>query len=296
MRKNARCLTVGLNPAIQRTMTFSRLDRGGAGRGEERDIRAGGKCLDLCRVLVREEMDTVCLTVAGRENWDTFRRLSLRDNLPLEIVPVKGKMPTFTTMVERESGRMTEVLSESPQEITPEEESYFMDVFGEIMMEDFCAMIIAGDRQPGFSESLIPHMIRAGKEKGMIIFADCPGEDLRSSFISGEIRPDYVRMGEKEFLETFGGEKPLRRAAKKLSQRYGNCFIITEENGGILIADRGRILTLADGKSGEIRPFGWNDTLLAGLAQGILEGKALREAIKQGFDLIARYGQIVRSA
>ncbi len=289
MTENMRCLTVGLSPAIQRTTTLSL-------RGEEDVIRAGGKCLDVCRVLVREEMDTVCLTVAGRENWDTFRRLSLRDNLPLEVVPIKGKMPMFTTTVDGVSGKMTEVASEAGQEITPDEETYFIDVFAEIMMEEFCGMIITGNRLPGFSPGIIPHMVRAGKEKGLILFADYAGEDLRNSLISENLRPDYVKISEEEFLMTFGGQKPFKRTAKRLSRQYGNCFIITEEDGGTLIADRGRILWQSNRLSSGFLPYGWGDTLTAGLAQGILEGRSLKESVELGFDHISRYGRIDRSA
>jgi fructose-1-phosphate kinase PfkB-like protein len=289
MTVKTRCLTIGLSPAIQRTTTLSR-------RGEENVIRAGGKCLDVCRALVREEMDTVCLTVAGRENWETFRRLSLRENLPLEVVPIKGKMPMFTTTVDGESGKLTEVTSEASQEITPDEEAYFIDVFGEIMMEEFCGMIITGNRLPGFSEGVIPHMVRAGKEKGLILFADYAGEDLRNSLISVHLRPDYVKISKEEFLMTFGTRRPIRRTARRLSRQYGNCFIITEEDGGTLIADQGRIPRQSDNLSSGFLPYGWGDTLTAGLAQGILEGRTPKESVELGFDHISRYGRIERSA
>ena len=286
-----RWLTVGLSPGIQKSLVFTRFTKGGINRSEKCYTDGAGKCVNLSRVLVQSGIEGVCLTLAGRENGEYFRALCRRDGIEIKTVETAGRVRTCVTLMEREGGVISEIVANEPEEITPEEEMRFIQAFEAFMKEDFGAVIIAGSRLPGFSGKIIPQMVRKVKEKGLLLIADYRGEDLRNSFISQDVRPDYVKINESEFFQSFGSS--AEEGMREVSLRYNNCIIISRGAEPTWVSDQGRFFSMESGKIPVVNPIGCGDSMTAGLAGGILKGLSLEKAIEQGRDYAALNAQRV---
>ncbi|MBB6480357.1 PfkB family carbohydrate kinase [Spirochaeta isovalerica] len=281
-------LTVGLSPAIQKTVVFDTLYEGEVNRSEQYYLDAAGKAVNVCRVLTQAGEEASCLTIAGKENRVLFEDLCSRDFLHLSTVETAGRVRTCTTLLNMENNSCTELVVNEPEEVSPEEEEVLKKSFLRRMKEDFRCLIISGSRARGFSGEIIPFLVRTAKEKGLTVIADYRGTDLLGSFISRKIRPDYIKINEQEFFQTFPEYSDISRGIKEVSEKYDCSFIISRGALSTLIAERGALSEVDSKLIDAVNPIGCGDSMTAGMAQGILEGLSLREAVERGRDYATR--------
>lgn len=284
MKKQPDCLAVGLSPAIQKTLILKRFKKGEVNRSEEYFTDASGKCINVCRVLTQGGMNASCLTIAGRENRTEFELLCKKDSLDISLVETTGRVRICTTIVDRNMNQCTELVVNEPELITENEEKAFIGAFNKKLSDSFKVVIISGSKIKGFSDKIIPLMVKVVKKHKCLVIADYRGEDLRNSFQTTAIRPDYIKINEDEFFETFPDYNDLEQGLKEISDHFNCAFIITRGAKSTIAADRGSILIVESIQIKALNPIGCGDAMTAGLAQGILEGLSLKHAIEKGRD------------
>jgi len=285
-RRNHEILALGLSPAIQKTVLFKTFRTGEVNRASGYFTDPSGKCVNAGKVLIQAGVDALCLTVAGRENRNEFEELCRRERLPLISVETEGRVRTCTTIVDESAGQCTELVVNEPEPVTPRDEEAFREQFLKVLESVTHGVIISGSRLPGFSDEIIPYMVRKIKERGLILYADYKGADLMNSFISSDLRPDYVKINETEFLETFGRDR-LREGLEEESLKYGTVFVISRGPGSTLAAEKGTVIEIPSIRVPAVNPIGCGDSMTAGLAQGILYGDDLERAVTRGRDYAA---------
>lgn len=284
MENKPYCLTVGLSPAIQKTLLFKKFRQGEVNRSERYLTDASGKCINVCRVLTQGGVNAECLTIAGRENRAEFEDLCRRDSVKITIVETSGRVRICTTLIETDLSNYSEIVANEPELISFEEEELFKSAFLNKIRSRFKAVVISGSRLSGFSERIIPFMVEETKQRKILLFADYKGIDLKNSFISEEIRPDFININEEEFLDTFAQFSTLEKGLKEISQKYQTVFIISRGADSTTVADKGEIMEVPSKKIKALNPIGSGDSMIAGITQGILEGLSLIDAVEKGRD------------
>ncbi len=285
MRNRPDCLVVGLSPAIQKTLVFETLETGEVNRSEKYYIDSAGKCINVCRVLSQGGMDSSCLTIAGVENRDYFKELCRRDSIDVRTIETSGRIRTCTTIIDKSKpGFVTELVVNEPEIITSEEEHSVKSAFLDRIDDGYQCLIISGSKFAGFSDSIVPFMVKTAKRRGMTVFADFRGKDLKNSFTSETERPDYIKINKDEFFETFTGYSTLEEGLKDISHKYKCAFIISRGADSTIAAQNGEVFEIESTLIKAVNPIGCGDSMTAGLAQGIGEGLSLKEAIKKGRD------------
>ncbi|MCG8572905.1 MAG: PfkB family carbohydrate kinase [Spirochaetes bacterium] len=291
MKKNI--LVVGLNAVIQKTIILPFFKEDAVIRANRYRVDAAGKATNVCRVLTQLGQNTACLTPVGIPNRQEFMDLAKSDNLT--IIPVKNpvRIRNCYTLISQETGSATEVIVDEPELIEPQVETETLQIFTQALKESD-VLIITGSKAKGFSEKIIPEMVKHAKEKGIIVFADYRGADLKNSFYSKQIRPDYIKINQDELKLTFPeffkdlNQNHLEKSLDSLVKEYGNTYIIT--NG-----DQDTIYSSPD-ESGRCIPkmvkainhVGCGDTFLAGLVDGILKRQTLKVSIDTAGNLAAK--------
>jgi tagatose 6-phosphate kinase len=281
-------LVAGLSPAIQKTLLFSNFREGEVNRSEKTYTDAAGKCINVCRVLTQAGLKSECLTVTGQENADFFNMLCRRDRIKLHGVITRGRVRTCTTLIDKGSGVCTEIVANEPEEVRGEEEERYLELYRELLNQNFRAVIVSGSRLPGFSHKIIPEMMTLCKQKGLGFFADYREEDLRNSFQSSEIRPDLIKINGVEFMQTFPEYNRLEEGLQDFSLRNSSTIVISRGREDTLIAEKGRISLLPSKQMKVVNPIGCGDSMTAGIAQGILQGLPMNSSVKLGRDYAAR--------
>lgn len=278
------CLAVGLSPAIQKTLLFADFQQGEVNRSSHYYTDAAGKCVNVSRVLSQGGMTSSCLTVAGRENRHELEDLCKRDSVNLISIETEGRVRTCSTIVETESGRCSELVVNEPELITEKEEKKFKSVFLELLTHGYRSVCISGSRLKGISDEIIPFMVKTAKERKTILFVDYRGDDLRNSFINRDLRPDYIKINDEEFFESFGNFKNLETGLIDVSSTYQSVFVISRGSRSTVIADKGELLEVESQLIKPLNPIGCGDSMMAGMVQGIIEGLSIKAAVEKGRD------------
>jgi fructose-1-phosphate kinase PfkB-like protein len=179
-------------------------------------------------------------------------------------------------------------VANEPERISDAEEESYLASYRALLDQGFRAVIVSGSRLPGFSRSVIPEMVALCKQRGLAFFADYKGEDLKNSFQSSRIRPDLVKINEEEFLQTFPECDRLVEGLRDFTFESASTIIVSRGREDTLIAEKGRMSALPSKQVGAVNPIGCGDSMTAGIAQGIVQGLSLANAVALGRDYAAR--------
>jgi len=285
-------LAVGLSPAIQKTVLFEDFAVNEVNRAQSYYTAASGKCTNVARVLTQASTSVHCLTVAGLENRQEFEELCKRDGVSLSTVQTAGRIRTCTTIVNQSNGECTELVVNEPELITAVEEKLFIEQFEKILPSIQKAVVISGSRLPGFSDVIIPLIVRKAKEQGLIVVADYKGDDLINSFQSSAVYPDYVKINEEEFLTTFECDD-LKSGLLEQNRTANCCFIISRGAESTLAVEHGDVSEIDSIRVKTVNAIGCGDAMTAGLVSGIIAGICFEDAVKKGIVFAARNVQSI---
>ena len=101
--------TVSLNPAIDKTILLSSMDRGGVNRitGAREDI--GGKGINVAKILNRLGIETRICGFIGSDNRQRVEELIAHEHLEYHFLEVEGLTRTNTKIVELDAGMTTDL-------------------------------------------------------------------------------------------------------------------------------------------------------------------------------------------
>ena len=281
-------LTAGLSPAVQKIILLDQLEKGEVNRSTEYIIDAAGKSINTCRVLIQAGLNAEALVPIGEESMEMFTRLCSKDSIPLIASETAGRVRTCYTLIDMNEKSSTEIVVNEPETITAEEEKAFCKAFTENLKGTGC-LVISGSRLKGFSDAVIPFMIEECSKRDISLLADYKGSDLKNSFISEKIRPDFVKINKTELLQTFGEvSSSERQIIKELSKKYNNTFIITSGEEPTLISQSGDLIEMESIKLEAVNPIGCGDSFNAGIAEGIIRNLSLQKTAEKGRDYAAK--------
>ncbi len=201
-------LCVCLNPAVDVTY---RLD-GGLAPGESHRVaevgeRAGGKGVNVARVLRQLGTDAVVLGFAGGPNGEVLRAGLRQAGLVADLVDVAGA--TRRTVAIVDPGRAT-ALNEPGPLVSAAEWAGLRARFRDLL-EDAEVVVLSGSLPPGLPPDAYAVLTRLARDRGRPVIVDADGPALRRALPAG---PALVKPNLAE-LRDFTGETgpPVTSAA-----------------------------------------------------------------------------------
>lgn len=299
-------LVVCLNPVIQKTLVFEGLELDRVNRARVVRTDASGKGVNVARVLSQRGAETVHLTQAGGPNRDWFLSLCAADGLAVEWVDSGSEVRFCSTIIDTVAKTATELVEEALP-VAPDTEERLLERFDRLVPR-FDVLIISGTKAAGYSDAVIPGMVKRASAQGLMTLLDIKGRDLVASL---PFRPVVVKPNLGEFLATFptrGGahasaavlRSHVQDYAKAWKERYGTELVVTRGGAPIWFNEDGRPAEEAVLPVEAINPTGSGDSFTAGLAFALAAGGSLRDAIREGARLGAlnaanlKPGSIVR--
>lgn len=277
--------TVTLNPALDRTVSLDRLQPGGLNRALSVRLDAGGKGINLARVLRRLGIDAVSLGFLAGDTGRLVAELLGREGMASDFVWVPGETRTNLKLVDGR-GRVTEVNEPGP--LVTEVELQALEARVLALDPAVQVLALAGSAPPGVEPELYGRLLRLARERGLRTVLDAEGDALEAGL---EARPYLVKPNADEAARLFG-ERPgtLAEAAEMaatLVERGVELALVSLGAAGCAFATRG--------ESGWGRPpevpvrgtVGAGDSLLAGVVAGVLGGREASEAVRMGVAVAA---------
>lgn len=295
-------LIVCLNPTIQKTIILNELNENEVNRSPEYRTDAAGKGVNTTRILTQLGSSAVHLTQSG-DRSEYLRELIERDKLQLVTAPNTSYIRTCTTLINKSSSTVTEIVEESPA-VDNGTEKKIMDLYKNLLIKTK-HVIIAGSKASGFGDTIFPEMVRLAKISGKTVILDYRGKDLLNSI---PYKPDIIKINFPEFVSTFFqdftiGEHEanpelkimVKEKMRELLSLYGIKTILTRGSMPVFYIDSGAAI-----KEVKILPvktvntIGCGDAVTAGLAFKLNLGTNLDDAVRFGIECGSKNAALLR--
>lgn len=284
-------LTIGLAPAFQKVLVFPSLRENEVNRAVSCTCVASGKGINVTRVLAGLDRPSTNITQLGGPGREEFLKLCRAEGISVRYFLSSSPIRTCTTLINEEKGTSTELVEEAA-EVENEASDGIFKLF-EDEIDKHAAVIISGTKAKGYSDDLIPSIVKKSTEKGKLTVLDIKGNDLLGSI---PFRPSVIKPNLSEFCSTFSIAGDVREAEDNSGLRDAvekTMRMLYDEYGVCTVISRGRFATwIFDGRAFQsventlslpvVNTIGCGDTLTAVMTDRLLEGRSLEEAVREG--------------
>lgn len=278
-------LTVNLNPAVDRNCQIDRLRPGEVNRLIESRSAAGGKGINVTKILRQFRMPVAAVGFlggpGGRLIQDTMERLGVESY----FTKIKGETRTSVNVLAGD-GSVTEILEPGPVISKKELEAFRKQFSG--CLEQCRLVVLSGSVPEGVPVDIYGQLIRECRLAGRTVCLDASGEALRQGIAQ---KPDMVKPNRRE-LEYLAGhpladlEEVREQAGMLLAQGVGK-VIVSLGAEGLLYLDGERELYQKAKSVRTVNTVGCGDTVVASLCMSELAGEDADTALRKAVALAA---------
>ena len=269
--------TITLNPALDRTIWVKAINPDDCNRIENEQLYAGGKGIDVSKVLTKFGIKNKALGFVGGFAGEELEGLLINEGIACDFVRIAGR--TRTNIIVNDMSAETQTLfnARGPT-ITAYE---LMQIIHKIEnLENASYVVISGSLPLGVNPEIYRKIIEIVKSKGAKVILDTDGEALT---VGVQGHPNIIKPNIHELSRLAG--RPLERldsiiqAARDMRGLGIEIVLVSMGGRGILmVCDNGQYL---------VRPpevevknkIGAGDSAVAGFAYGLTTGKDLSESL-----------------
>ena len=259
-------VTVCLNPAIDVTYRVPELSVGGSHRVLEVHARAGGKGVNVARVL--HQLDEP-VTVAGLCGGTTGAEITAdlqRSGVRAVLTPISGQSRRTVTVVD---AREATVFNEPGPPISAAEWTAFTAAFGELATTGR-VVVISGSVPPGCPDTAYAELVAIARVNGVAVILDADGTQLRHALGA---RPVVAKPNAAEVANLFGcpvtTREDARAAAQLLCDGGAEAGIVSLGAGGFVAVTPSAVFDVRLPRRIRGNQTGAGDALAGAIARGL---------------------------
>ena len=269
-------LTVTLNPCIDKTITVDGFNYGGLNRVQGVRTDAGGKGINVTKVLKSFGANVLCYTL---DAGDAIKGYLEKEKIASKFGRATGEMRTNLKIVDTRAGITTEVNEEGFSLSEEERENAVSEI--EALLSNAEILVLAGSLPAGMDGDTYGKLIKAANGKGVKVILDADGERLSKglSEIPYAIKPNIYEFEELCGEKLDSCEKIVSNARKWIDKGLGLVVVSMGGDGAIFVSRDEAYKTLpldVECKS----TVGAGDSMVAMLAYGLQKGYGLEEISK----------------
>ena len=287
-------LTVTLNPAVDKTYTSGELITGHVNRMRTVMSLAGGKGVNVTRVLRQYDVP-VCATgfLGGYAGSFIEDDLKGRD-VACHFIRVDGETRSNMNIL-ADNGYVTEILEPGP-EVKKEQLDKFLAQYDNLL-SDCELVVLSGSAARGVPEDIYTLLIEKAREKGIKALLDTSGESLRSAIGA---KPYLIKPNLKELEYIMGHKLVNREAAMEAAlaiheEGIAHVIVSMGKKGLLSVSDDGVYFAKA-GKVTVLNTVGCGDCVVASSAMSILKNEPVEESLRKAAAISASNATTLKSA
>lgn len=170
--------TVTLNPALDRTIVVEKLLSDDTTRIVKETYYAGGKGIDVSRVIRELGGQSVALGLVGGYDGLHLEGLLINAGVTIDFTRISGETRTNLIIKEASTGRQFVVSAPGPK-VNPPEIGSFYQHLQELHAMD--TLVLSGSLPRGVTHHFYGQIIVAARNRGAFVVLDTDGEALRAS-------------------------------------------------------------------------------------------------------------------
>lgn len=276
--------TVTLNPAVDKTIRTSRVIMGTVNRADEVKNMAGGKGINVAKVLRQYGYEVKAFGFVGGYTGSLIEDSMQKSGVHCAFTHIKKETRTSINVLS-EDGYVTEFLEPGP-EISKEELAEFLKGF-ESGIKDCELIVLSGSVPKGIPADIYSQLIGIAGNMGKRVLLDASGEALKKGMYA---RPFMMKPNIRE-LESLEGKRlasteDIKEAAIKAVEWGVKNVMVSMGSKGILYALRPsgdaeiKTLFVKAPRVKTVNTVGSGDCAVAAFAMAVSEGKTFEDIIK----------------
>lgn len=276
-------LAITMNPSVDISYPLDHLQLNSTNRVSEVTKTAGGKGLNVARVLHQLNQPVVASGVLGGTIGSYIEKQLDQTNMRHEFMPIDQESRNCIAIL-HDDMQQTEILESGPV-LTQKNEADFIEHF-EKSLENISVVTISGSLPKGLSTELYAKMIEIASEKEVPVLLDSSGDPLKVS-LSGKHKPFLIKPNQEEITQLI--QKPIHDLAELQKVLATNplfdgveWIVISLGAEGALVKYKEEFFRLTIPKINVVNPVGSGDSTVAGLASAIANNADDTEVMKTG--------------
>lgn len=271
--------TVTLNTSIDKMYRIAApITPGEAIRVSECRNSAGGKGLNVARVISLCGKQVLASGLAGGHNGRLLKDLLERDNIPFQFVEYQGETRSCINIITPDS-KSTEFL-EPGCEVAKETGEEFLKLFKKLIGKSE-VITISGSLPKGLNPDIYKDMVELVKRDGKKVVLDTSGSGLLEGILG---LPDMIKPNQQEMEALcsvkISDKNQMLDAAKMLHGRGISYVVVSLGKDGAVLVCRQGVYHGRPPKLKVVNTVGCGDSMVAALAIGLEQDMGPEELLK----------------
>ena len=268
--------TVTFNPSIDYVMFVDDFKIDGLNRAQDTNKFAGGKGINVSRVLKTLGVDSTALGFAGAFPGDFIAQTLKDSDIHTDFVQVDEDT---RINVKLKTGQETEVNAQGPN-VT---DAQFQSLLNQIKeTTDNDTVIVAGSVPKSIPSDAYAQIAKITKQTGAQLVVDAE-KDLVESVL--EYQPLFIKPNKDELEVMFNtsvkSDEDVIKYAKQILDKGAQSVIVSLGGDGAIYVDRQQSIKAVNPKGKVINTVGSGDSTVAGMVAGLATGLSVQDAFKQ---------------
>ncbi len=287
-------VTVTLNPAVDKTYTAARLLPGQVNRMDSVTNIAGGKGINVSKVLRQYDYPVKALGFMGGYTGQFIEDYAKRIGVQCCFTHIEGGVRSSINILSQD-GYVTELLEPGPR-ISEEELEKFMKDFAQ-EIKDSSMVILSGSAPEGVPSNIYATLINAAKEQGKPVLLDSSGVYLKEGIGA---KPFMIKpnIKELEFISDarLKSMEEIIEAAVALNKKGIAHVLVSMGAKGILYVGEGDVIHAKPSVIKAVNTVGCGDSAVAAFAMNYTDGVDKEELLRKCVGISAANSCTLESA
>ncbi len=262
-------LTITLNPAIDKTVVVPGFQTGRDFREEALAVTAGGKGINVSRVLRHLGSPTLASGLLGGCSGLYLREKLAKEKINNDFSRIKGNSRTSLTIINSKTNELTRVLERGPW-VSRKELAAFRKKYLSLLSHSRC-VIISGRNIPGVPDSFSGELVSLARKKGIPTVLDTSSRPYELGLRE---KPFLIKPNLKEAEHVLGYRlnslSQRKKALKKFLAGGVKIAIITLGSQGAIAANERETILVRPPKVKRLSPVGCGDAFVGGFIAAYL--------------------------
>ncbi|HFH9838629.1 TPA: tagatose-6-phosphate kinase [Streptococcus suis] len=262
-------LTITLNPSVDIAYQLDTFHLDTVNRVEKVQKTAGGKGLNVTRVLKQVGEDVVATGFIGGELGSYVKKQLTRNDIKNSFVEIGNE--TRNCIAVLHDGQQTEILEQGPT-IQEHEALNFIEHL-EIILNNVDVVAISGSLPKGLASNYYVEIVELCKKCGVAVVLDCSGEALKNVLESHQ-KPTVIKPNTEELSQLIGKNvtddiQELKAVLSGQLFQGIEWIVVSLGAKGAFAKHKDKFYRVKIPKINVVNPVGSGDSTVAGIAASL---------------------------
>lgn len=280
-------LTITMNPSVDISYQIDSLKQDDVNRCSQYKKTAGGKGLNVARVIKQLSDNVTCSGFLGGDLGHFIKNELQNQGIGHQFFDIEEPTRNCIAIL-HEDGKQTEILESGPTVTDDERQAFEQSVAS--LTKDVDVVTISGSLPKGIPSSFYVDMLRRIDQNETKVILDSSGDSLLS-VLNSDVKPFAIKPNSDEIQDITGQEFMAHSVEEKKEMLSLPLFdgipliMMSLGANGAFVKYQGEFYQVDIPKIEVINPVGSGDSSVAGLALALDKGADIEEVLKTSMTL-----------